>query len=182
MENSPKSGFPWNFTTVVTAQGYCYVKAYKMKWDPVLKKSKRHLQRHVGRLLEDDRIKISPKFSADFPEYSGDDWFWGANKKPVREAEYRQDFPATPGPAPEDEDACNPQATLDVGLTWAAMQVAENSGIRSHLHEIFGKELGEDLLYLSIYKLAGGGAMMTYDLWRQKVWLPRSKRLSGLKI
>ena len=33
------------------------------------------------------------------------------------------------------------------------MQVAENSGIRSHLHEIFGKELGEDLLYLSIYKL-----------------------------
>ena len=131
MENSPKSGFPWNFTTVVTAQGYCYVKAYKMKWDPVLKKSKRHLQRHVGRLLEDDRIKISPKFSADFPEYSGDDWFWGANKKPVREAEYRQDFPATPGPAPEDEDACNPQATLDVGLTWAAMQVAENSGIRS---------------------------------------------------
>ena len=136
MENSPKSGFPWNFTTVVTAQGYCYVKAYKMKWDPVLKKSKRHLQRHVGRLLEDDRIKISPKFSADFPEYSGDDWFWGANKKPVREAEYRQDFPATPGPAPEDEDACNPQATLDVGLTWAAMQVAENSGIRSHLHKI----------------------------------------------
>lgn len=81
MENSPKSGFPWNFTTVVTAQGYCYVKAYKMKWDPVLKKSKRHLQCHVGRLLEDDRIKISPKFSADFPEYSGDDWFWGANKK-----------------------------------------------------------------------------------------------------
>ena len=68
-----------------------------MKWEPVLKKSKRHLQRHVGRLLEDDRIKISPKFSADFPEYSGDDWFWGANKKPVREAEYRQVFPATPG-------------------------------------------------------------------------------------
>ena len=59
MENSPKSGFPWNFTTVVTAQGYCYVKAYKMKWDPVLKKSKRHLQRHVGRLLEDDRINLS---------------------------------------------------------------------------------------------------------------------------
>ena len=141
MENSPKSGFPWNFTTVVTAQGYCYVKAYKMKWDPVLKKSKRHLQRHGGRLLEDDRIKISPKFSAHFRIFSGSS-FPGANKKPVREAEYRQDFPATPGPAPEDEDACNPQATLDVGLTWAAMQVAENSGIRSHLHEIFGEGVG----------------------------------------
>ena len=31
MENSPKSGFPWNFTTVVTAQGYCYVKGSSSK-------------------------------------------------------------------------------------------------------------------------------------------------------
>lgn len=68
-----------------------------MKWDPVLKKSKRCLQRHVGRLFEDGRIKISPKFSADFPEYAGDDWFWGIDKKPVPEAQYRQDFPETPG-------------------------------------------------------------------------------------
>lgn len=116
MENSPKSGFPWNFTTVLTKDGYRYVKAYRMKWDPVLKKSKRCLQRHVGRLFEDGRIKISPKFSADFPEYAGDDWFWGIDKKPVPEAQYRQDFPETPGPAPEDEEACQQQETLDVGL------------------------------------------------------------------
>ena len=182
MKDSQKLGFPWNFTTVVTAQGYCYVKAYKMKWDPVLKKSKRHLQRHVGRLLENDRIKISPSFAADFPEYSGDDWFWGANKKPVHEAEYRRDFPETPGPAPQDPEACEPQSTLDVGLTWAALELAKDSGIRAHLQEVFGKETGEDLLYLAIYKLASGGAMMTYDIWRQKVWLPQSRRLTGQKI
>ena len=182
MKDSQKPGFPWNFTTVVTAQGYCYVKAYKMKWDPVLKKSKRHLQRHVGRLLENDRIKISPSFAADFPEYSGDDWFWGANKKPVHEAEYRRDFPETPGPAPQDPEACEPQSTLDVGLTWAALELAKDSGIRAHLQEVFGQEAGEDLLYLAIYKLAGGGAMMTYDIWRQKVWLPQSRRLTGQKI
>ena len=182
MKDSQKPGFPWNFTTVVTAQGYCYVKAYKMKWDPVLKKSKRHLQRHVGRLLENDRIKISPSFAADFPEYSGDDWFWGANKKPVHEAEYRRDFPETPGPAPQDPEACEPQSTLDVGLTWAAIELAKDSGIRAHLQEVFGKETGEDLLYLAIYKLASGGAMMTYDIWRQKVWLPQSRRLTGQKI
>ena len=182
MKDSQKPGFPWNFTTVVTAQGYCYVKAYKMKWDPVLKKSKRHLQRHVGRLLENDRIKISPSFAADFPEYSGDDWFWGANKKPVHEAEYRRDFPETPGPAPQDPEACEPQSTLDVGLTWAALELAKDSGIRAHLQEVFGKETGEDLLYLAIYKLASGGAMMTYDIWRQKVWLPQSRRLTGQKI
>ena len=182
MKDSQKPGFSWNFTTVVTAQGYCYVKAYKMKWDPVLKKSKRHLQRHVGRLLENDRIKISPSFAADFPEYSGDDWFWGANKKPVHEAEYRRDFPEIPGPAPQDPEACEPQSTLDVGLTWAALELAKDSGIRAHLQEVFGKEAGEDLLYLAIYKLAGGGAMMTYDIWRQKVWLPQSRRLTGQKI
>lgn len=182
MKDSQKPGFPWNFTTVVTAQGYCYVKAYKMKWDPVLKKSKCHLQRHVGRLLENDRIKISPSFAADFPEYSGDDWFWGANKKPVHEAEYRRDFPETPGPAPQDPEACEPQSTLDVGLTWAALELAKDSGIRAHLQEVFGKETGEDLLYLAIYKLASGGAMMTYDIWRQKVWLPQSRRLTGQKI
>lgn len=182
MKDSQKPGFPWNFTTVVTAQGYCYVKAYKMKWDPVLKKSKRHLQRHVGRLLENDRIKISPSFAADFPEYAGDDWFWGANKKPVHEAEYRRDFPEIPGPAPQDPEACEPQSTLDVGLTWAALELAKDSGIRAHLQEVFGKEAGEDLLYLAIYKLAGGGAMMTYDIWRQKVWLPKSRRLTGQKI
>lgn len=182
MKDSQKPGFPWNFTTVVTAQGYCYVKAYKMKWDPVLKKSKRHLQRHVGRLLENDRIKISPSFAADFPEYSGDDWFWGANKKPVHEAEYRRDFPETPGPAPQDPEACEPQSTLDVGLTWTALELAKDSGIRAHLQEVFGKETGEDLLYLAIYKLASGGAMMTYDIWRQKVWLPQSRRLTGQKI
>lgn len=182
MKNSPTPGFPWNFTTVTTAQGYCYVKAYKMRWDPILKKSKRYLQRHVGRLLENDQIKISPKFSADFPEYSGDDWFWGANKKPVREAEYRRDFPSMPGPVAQNEDESSLQATLDVGFTWAAMQIAEESGVRTHLHEVFGKELGESLLYLAIYKLAGGRAMMTYDLWRQKVWLPKSKRLTGQTI
>lgn len=182
MKNSQKPEFSWNFTTVVTAQGYCYVKAYKMKWDPVLKKSKRHLQRHVGRLLENDRIKISPSFAADFPEYSGDDWFWGANKKPVHEAEYRRDFPETPGPAPQDPEACEQQSTLDVGLTWAALELAKDSGIRAHLQEVFGQEAGENLLYLAIYKLAGGGAMMTYDIWRQKVWLPQSRRLTGQKI
>ena len=144
--------------------------------------SKRHLQRHVGRLLENDRIKISPSFATDFPEYSGDDWFWGANKKPVHEAEYRRDFPETPGPAPQDPEACEPQSTLDVGLTWAALELAKDSGIRAHLQEVFGKETGEDLLYLAIYKLASGGAMMTYDIWRQKVWLPQSRRLTGQKI
>ena len=104
------------------------------------------------------------------------------NKKPVHEAEYRRDFPETPGPAPQDPEACEQQSTLDVGLTWATLELSKDSGIRAHLQEVFGKEAGEDLLYLAIYKLAGGGAMMTYDIWRQTVWLPQSRRLTGQKI
>ncbi len=96
--------------------------------------------------------------------------------------EYRRDFPETPEPAPQDPEACEPQSTLDVGLTWAALELAKGSEIRAHLQEVFGKEAGEDLLYLAIYKLAGGGAMMTYNIWRQKVWLPQSRRLTGQKI
>ena len=66
--------------------------------------------------------------------------------------------------------------------SWAAVTLAEKNGIRAHLHEVFGKEMGEELLYLAIFKLAGGGSMMTYDLWRQKVWLPKCKRLTGQSI
>lgn len=64
----------------------------------------------------------------------------GIDKKPVPEAQYRQDFPETPGPAPEDEEACQQQETLDVGLTWAAVTLAEKNGIRAHLHEVSGRK------------------------------------------
>ena len=71
---------------------------------------------------------------------------------------------------------------ISVGLTWAAYQVAYNSGTLKHLKEVFGDDTGEQLLYLALYKLAGGTSMMTYDFWRQQVWMPKNIRLSGLNI
>ena len=171
----------WNFTAETNAQGRTYIKAYKMAWDKVAKKPKRALRRHVGRLLPDDRIAMSEKFLADHPQYRGQDWYWGASKRPITLAEYKNDFPTPPGTAADSEDT-DMLNNISVGLTWAAYRFAHNSGILKHLKEVFGDDTGEQLLYLALYKLAGGTSMMTYDFWRQQVWLPKNIRLSGQKI
>lgn len=171
----------WNFTAETNAQGRTYIKAYKMGWDKVAKKPKRVLRRHVGRLLPDGRILISEKFLADHPQYQGQDWYWGAGRRPVSYAEYLEDFPVSSG-TPVDPEDSELQNSLSIGLTWSAVQIAQNTGILKHLQQVFGKELGEQILYLAIYKLAGGTSMMTYDCWRQQVWLPQNWRLSGQKI
>ena len=131
--------------------------------------------------MPDDRVAISPKFLLDHPEYKGQDWYWGANKKLVPLSEYLDDFPDHPGsqPLPEDDEQ---QDCLSVGLTWTALHIAQSSGILAHLQEVFGKTLGEQLLYLAIYKLAGGTSMASYDIWRQQVWLPSHYRMSSQKI
>ena len=180
-ELSANSPVNWNFTAETNAQGRTYIKAYKMCWDKVAKKPKRAMRRHVGRLMPDDSIAMSEKFLIDHPQYAGQQWFWGANKRPVLLEEYLNDFPRKPGlEVDEEENALLP--TLNVGLTWAAVEIAKSHGILEHLVEVFGKQLGKKLLYLAIYKLAGGTSMMTFDLWRQQNWLPEDTPLSGQKI
>ena len=172
----------WNFTKETTKAGLTYIKAYKTRWFPELKTSKRVMRRHVGRLLDDDQIVISEKFIADHPEYANGPWYWGIDKRPVSYDEYRRQFPEKPGVPPVDEDDTEPQPTLSIGLTWAAVEFARNHGILTHLQEVFGKQLGEELLYLAIFKLAGGTSMMTYDVWRQLNWMPNHLRMSSQKI
>lgn len=139
------------------------------------------MRRHVGRLMPDDSIAMSEKFLIDHPQYAGQQWFWGANKRPVLLEEYLNDFPRKPGlEVDEEENALLP--TLNVGLTWAAVEMTKSHGILEHLVEVFGKQLGKKILYLAIYKLAGGTSMMTFDLWRQQNWLPEDTPLSGQKI
>ena len=180
-ELSTNSPVNWNFTAETNAQGLTYIKAYKMCWDKVAKKPKRAMRRHVGRLMPDDSIAMSEKFLIDHPQYAGQQWFWGANKRPVLLEEYLNDFPRKPGlEVDEEENALLP--TLNVGLTWAAVEIAKSHGILEHLVEVFGKQLGKKLLYLAIYKLAGGTSMMAFDLWRQQNWLPEDAPLSGQKI
>ncbi len=174
----------WCFTAETTTKtGITYIRAYTMRWDKELKKPKRDKRRHVGRLMPDNRIAISDKFLADHPQYAGQDWYWGASHKPVTLDEYRKDFPEkAEQKSVEHEEAGAMESSISVGLTWAAYQVAKAHGIDRHLKAVFGKELGEELLYLSIYKLANGGSMATYDLWRQQHWLPTERRMSSQHI
>ena len=181
MTDAPQKSVQWNFTAETNAEGRTYIKAYKMGWDKVAKKPRRVMRRHVGRLMNDGRIAMSPKFLLDHPQYEGQDWYWGAQRKPVSLAEYLNDFPDTPGTDADAEDQ-ELLPTLSVGLTWAAWQVACKHKLYEHLREVFGAETGRALLHLAIYKLAGGTAMSSYELWRQQVWLPENIRLSGQKI
>lgn len=171
----------WNFTAETNAEGRTYIKAYKMRWDKVAKKPKRVARRHVGRLMADDTIAMSEKFLVDHPQYAGQTWYWGSSKRPVTLDDYLADFPRTPGPSIE-EDESDVQSTLNIGLTWAAIEMAKAHGISDHLIEVFGRDLGEALLYLAIYKLAGGSSMSNYECWRLQNWLPKERRLSGQKI
>lgn len=69
-ELSANSPVNWNFTAETNAQGFTYIKAYKMCWDKVAKKPKRAMRRHVGRLMPDDSIAMSEKFLVDHPQYA----------------------------------------------------------------------------------------------------------------
>lgn len=180
-ELHPDAPMDWNFTAETNAEGRTYIKAYKMRWDKVAKKPKRAARRHVGRLMPDDTIAMSEKFLADHPQYAGQTWYWGASRRPVTLEEYLEDFPRKPGP-PADEDEFGIQSTLNIGLTWAAVETAKAHGISEHLIEVFGRDLGEALLHLAIYKLAGGTSMANYECWRVQNWLPRERRLSAQKI
>ena len=118
----------WYFTADTNAKGYTYIKAYQTEWDPVRKRSRSINRRHVGRLHEDGHVTPSPGFLASFPQYAGYTLYYGANKQLVDEMTYRRDFPDSPGPKRDAEDLTR-LATLQCGMTWAAIAIAEESGL-----------------------------------------------------
>ena len=86
------------------------------------------------------------------------------------QAQCRQDFRA-PGPAPEDEAACQQQGDLDVGLTWASIYVGGKERHPCAPSRGFGKEMGEELLcWRNLQARRRRIHDDIHDLWRQKVW------------
>lgn len=173
----------WHFTVQTNAHGFSYVYAYQTAWDPVTKRSRRVAKKYVGRLHEDGRVDVSPKFAASVPAYANGEFYYGADKTLVDKAAYLTDFPAKPGPAPEaDEEPEDEPSTRILGVTWAAEQIAQQSGMAEDLAACFGPELGRDLLNLAFYKLDSKNAMAGFADWAQQVWLQSSRRLSGQRI
>lgn len=172
----------WYFTADTNAKGYTYIQAYQTKWDPVAKTTKRSAKRYVGRLFDDGHVAPSKAFLESFPQYAGKTVFFGPDKTLVDEQTYRQAFPASPGPTPDPEEHASKDDTLNVGLTWAAETIAEESKVLESLVEVFGKEMGRDLLHLAIYKLDTGSSMVAFEDWCSGVYLKNSKLLTDQRI
>lgn len=171
----------WYFTADTNAKGYTYIKAYQTEWDPVRKRSRSINRRHVGRLHEDGHVTPSPGFLASFPQYAGYTLYYGANKQLVDEMTYRRDFPDSPGPKRDAEDLTR-LATLQCGMTWAAIAIAEESGLYRDLVSVFGEKNARGLLDLAIYKLDAGNAMASFEPWWQSVYLKSSAPMSDQRI
>ena len=171
----------WYFTADTNSKGYTYIKAYQTEWDPVRKRSRSINRRHVGRLHDDGHVTPSPGFLASFPQYAGFTLYYGANKQLVDEVTYRRDFPASPGPKRDVEDVTR-LATLQCGLTWAAIKIAQESGLYRDLVAVFGEKNARGLLDLAIYKLDAGNAMASFEPWWQSVYLKSSVPMSDQRI
>lgn len=172
----------WYFTADTNAKGYTYIQAYQTKWDPVAKTTKRSAKRYVGRLFDDGHVAPSKAFLESFPQYAGKTVFFGPDKALVDEQTYRQAFPASPGPTPDPEEHASKDDTLNIGLTWAAETIAEESKVLESLVDVFGKEIARDLLHLVIYKLDTGSSMAAFEDWCSGVYLKNSKLLTDQRI
>ena len=172
----------WYFTADTNAKGYTYIQTYQTKWDPVAKTTKRSAKRYVGRLFDDGHVAPSKAFLESFPQYAGKTVFFGPDKTLVDEQTYRQAFPESPGPKPDPEEHPSKDETLNVGLTWAAETIAEESKVLESLVEVFGKEMARDLLHLAIYKLDTGSSMAAFEDWCSGVYLKNSKLLTDQRI
>ena len=172
----------WYFTADTNAKGYTYIQAYQTKWDPVAKTTKRSAKRYVGRLFDDGHVAPSKAFLESFPQYAGKTVFFGPDKTLVDEQTYRQAFPASPGPTPDPEEHASKDDTLNIGLTWAAETIAEESKVLESLVDVFGKEIARDLLHLAIYKLDTDSSMAAFEDWCSGVYLKNSKLLTDQRI
>lgn len=171
----------WYFTTDTNSKGYTYIKAYQTEWDPVRKRSRSINRRHVGRLHEDGHVTPSAGFLANFPQYAGYTLFYGANKQLVDETTYRREFPDTPGPK-RDAEEVSKLSTVHCGLSWAAIAIAEESGIYRDLVAVFEEKNARKLLDLAIYKVDSGNAMGSFEPWWQSVYLKDSSPQSDQRI
>ena len=81
-----------------SSQGRRYVRAYKNEW--ISKKvtgkvkgvSRAKEQHHVGALVDQYRVRLSPKFLEKFPEFAGKQWFYENNLLKVLGAVKKETF------------------------------------------------------------------------------------------
>ena len=165
----------WRLSAFIDKAGRHYIYAYWNQWDPVKKQSRNGATRSVGRILEDGRVRFSPKFLADHPEYAEGVWVYQGNQLiSTSEKDLKKDM-AEQGYAYR----CD---ALHVGVTYGLWVMACQRGIYQDLQSVFGKEDAAVLLALGIYLLDSPGAMMNFEYWLSMVYIPYAQPVDGRRI
>ena len=153
----------WALMSSKDKAGRIYIRAYRNQWDSVKKRSFVESKVQVGRLLDDGSIRLSKNFVDKFPQYAHQTVFWGDHEL-ISEENFSEAFVQKP----ESTDISWSCDTVRIGVSYAAWQ--------------FGQQTARILFALSVYKLDGGGAMMTFEDWLPQVWLPEVQPLDGRRI
>ena len=75
----------WSFYTTTDAAGRVYVIASYSEWVPEKRQPRIADRVHVGRLLDDQRVKLGKTFCARFPQYEGKKVYYRQNRLLTRE-------------------------------------------------------------------------------------------------
>lgn len=203
-----------NFLTF-SSRGYCYLRAYKNEWvsKQVTQQSKGRSrakeQYHAGSLLDNSRVRLSPKFIATFPQFAEHEWFYDKNVLKDREL-FLKDHPeleaslATPDcdllPAINDDrpalkpsknnDRVDPDlddfptpTTLSFLPAYAVMAMAKDQGYDTALANVFGTESVNKWLQTIVYRLLDGGPAQCMSDWLAEQYLgTKSKPLTSQRI
>ena len=167
----------WALMSSKDKAGRIYIRAYRNQWDSVKKRSFVESKVQVGRLLDDGSIRLSKNFVDKFPQYAHQTVFWGDHEL-ISEENFSEAFVQKP----ESTDISWSCDTVRIGVSYAAWQFGQNTGIYEDLRSVFGEQTARILFALSVYKLDGGGAMMTFEDWLPQVWLPEVQPLDGRRI
>ena len=167
----------WALMSSKDKAGRIYIRAYRNQWDSVKKRSFVESKVQVGRLLDDGSIRLSKNFVDKFPQYAHQTVFWGDHEL-ISEENFSEAFVQKPT-STDISWSCD---TVRIGVSYAAWQFGQNTGIYEDLRSVFGEQTARILFALSVYKLDGGGAMMTFEDWLPQVWLPEVQPLDGRRI
>ena len=167
----------WALMSSKDKAGRIYIRAYRNQWDSVKKRSFVESKVQVGRLLDDGSIRLSKNFVDKFPQYAHQTVFWGDHEL-ISEENFSEAFVQKP----ESTDISWSCDTVRIGVSYAAWQFGQNTGIYEDLRSVFGQQTARILFALSVYKLDGGGAMMTFEDWLPQVWLPEVQPLDGRRL
>lgn len=171
------------FLVTTNKAGYSYVIAYHNKWDPEKCRAKRDFKRHVGRLLPDQHVVISPVFARDYPEFADKDWVWDNENKKLVPVEKMPPQPVKRGPEPAVWTELQEATEQSFGASWMAQQMAQKSGMLQDLVEVFGKSKAQQLFNLAIYTLlTRSSAMADYVDWQPGFWAKNPQRLTSQRI